>query len=371
MSSIGIEEELLLVDDDGSLASVSGRTLGRHRARTGDHDGEDVTQELFLPMIETGTDPKTDRGELLDDVRRVRRLALEAADSVGAGLVASGTPVIEPHRRRFTPDERYERIRDEFGQIGRDALVCGMHVHVEVGDDPDLAVAVIDRLRPWLPVLVAISANSPFWNGDDSGHQSFRSQVWRRWPTAGQTEPYGDAAGFEAAVQTLLDVGAGLDRGMLYLDARPAQGLPTVEIRVADVCLDPRDTVTVALVARGLVRAAVDDLRTGRAVPQVRSDLLKAAHWRAGRHGVAGDLVHPATGRLATARETLDATYARIREPLAAAGDDGWVAEAFERLLDDGTGADVQRRAAGSRDDPGLARVVEVLREHTRRSVEP
>ncbi|WP_040160487.1 carboxylate-amine ligase [Nigerium massiliense] len=363
--SVGIEEELLLVDPaSGALVPAGGRALRRHVARTGDVEGSDVTKELFLPMIETGTDPCHTRAELLADLVRVRGLALRAAEEAGAALVASGTPVIERAGRRMTPDERYRRMEAEYGRIARDALTCGTHVHVEVGDDFDLAVAVLDRLRPWLPVLVALAANSPFWGGGDTGHASFRSQVWRRWPTAGQAEPYGDAAGYRAATQALLDAGAGLDPGMLYLDARLAAGLPTVEIRVADVCLDLRDTLTVAVLCRGLVDAAVADLHAGRPVPDVRSDLLHAAHWRAGRYGLGGELVHPVTGRLASARDVLGATLDRVRDHLAP-GDADWLRSSLDRVLADGTGADAQRAAAASASGD-LSAVVRVLAERTR-----
>ena len=97
---------------------------------------------------------------------------------------------------------------------------------------------VLDHLRPWLPVLSAISVNSPFNSGRDTGHASWRSQLWGGWPTAGPAEPFGDRAGYEAATQALMDSGAAMDKGMLYLDARPPSAYPTVEMRVADVCTD-------------------------------------------------------------------------------------------------------------------------------------
>ncbi len=108
-----------------------------------------------------------------------------------------------------------------------------MHVHVDVADDGE-GVKVIDGLRPWLPVLRAMSVNSPYWRGTDTGYASWRSQVWARWPTAGPSDLFQDPEGYRAATEALVRSGAALDLGMLYFDARLSQSYPTVEIRVFD-----------------------------------------------------------------------------------------------------------------------------------------
>jgi YbdK family carboxylate-amine ligase len=137
-----------------------------------------------------------------------------------------------------------------FGRTAAEQLTCGCHVHVAVTSD-DEAVAAVDRLQPWLPVLLALTVNSPFWDGLDSGYGSFRSQVWGRWPSAGPTGPFGSAAEYHRFTEELLRTETVLDRGMLYFDARPSHHHPTVEVRVADVCRDPRDTLLLAALTRG------------------------------------------------------------------------------------------------------------------------
>jgi carboxylate-amine ligase len=139
-------------------------------------------------------------------------------------------------------------------------------VHVQVADD-DEGVAVLDRIRVWLPVLTALSANSPFWLGADSGYASYRSQAWGRWPSAGATELFGDAAAYRRLVGDVLATGTVLDDGMLYFDARLSASWPTVEVRVADVCLRAEDAVTLAGLTRALVETAARDAADGRPAP--------------------------------------------------------------------------------------------------------
>ena len=137
-------------------------------------------------------------------------------------------------------------------------------MHVEVADD-DEGVLVIDHLRSWTAVLLALSTNSPFWHGGDTGYSSFRTQVWYRWPTAGPTAPFGDAATYRRVVDDLLASGTILDSGMIYFDARLSARYPTVEVRVADVCLDVEDAVLQAALVRALAETAVARGRVGAA----------------------------------------------------------------------------------------------------------
>jgi carboxylate-amine ligase len=344
---VGIEEELMLVDpESGRLRAVSGQALRAHREQTDDSgaDGEfgaddGLEQELFLQQIETGTAPFEDIDDLVADVRRCRAAAAESAEAAEAALVAVATPVLGGEDREVTPKDRYRRIVEQFGEVGRQGSVCGMHVHVDVADAEE-AVRVMDRLRPWLPVLRALSVNSPYFHGTDTGYASWRTQVWGRWPSAGASEPYGDLAGYRRATETVIATGAALDHGMLYLDARPSDSYPTVEVRVFDVVTEVDDIGLLAALTRGLVDAAA----TGRLPegPVWRTDLVRAAHWLASRDGMTHDLVHPKTGEPAPARQVAEDTIAACRASL---GEDDHAAlvQRFELLLARGTGASRQR----------------------------
>jgi glutamate---cysteine ligase / carboxylate-amine ligase len=364
---LGVEEELLLIDPaTGRLAEVSQLAMQSHLAGAGDAADAvkrpaDVEQELFLQQIETTSAPCETLDDIRAEVRRCRRSAGEAARAAEAAAVAVGGPVLDQTDFTVTPKPRYQLIVDSFGEVGRQATACGMHLHVEVDDD-DQRVGVLDRIRPWLPFLLAVSANSPFWQGVDTGYASWRSLVWGRWPTTGPAEPYRDRAGYETVVESLLESGAALDRGMLYFDARLAAEFPTVEIRIADVCTDPDDTVLIAALGRALVETAAREWAAGESPASWRTDVLRAAQWRAARFGVASELIDPTTRRLEPARGVFDSFVAYTQDALDEADDMGAVVDGFERLLARGAGASRQRAVAEASGGDLEAVVADLLR---------
>ncbi|QNN53645.1 carboxylate-amine ligase [Nocardioides mesophilus] len=362
---IGVEEEMLLVDPDTHRLTAVAHRAVRH------HDGPEVEQELFLQQIETATPPAASAEELYAGIVAGRRAVGQAAEVAGARAVAMGVPVLVDPDEHVTPKPRYERIKDEYGELAGQALACAMHMHVDVTDDEE-AVAVVDRVRPWLPVLLALSANSPFWRGQDTGHASWRSQIWTRWPTGGPSQPYGGAATYRETADRLVAWGAGLDTGMLYFDVRVAESYPTVEVRVADVCTEVDDAVLVALLARALVTTAAEDWRAGTPdglAGSWRADLLKAAHWRAGRYGTPGPLVHPVELALAPTRAAVDALLEHVGDALEEAGDERTARQLFEQMLARGNGA-VRRRSV-LESSGSLTSVVQDLADRTEASWSP
>ena len=338
---LGVEEELLLVDPDtGRLTAVAEHAIRKHEGKDGAGDDEpDVERELFRQQIETMTDPCETLDDLEEQLRSGRRTLTGLASDVGAAAVAMPTPVLVDEGSDITPKPRYERIREEYGELARTALASAMHIHVDV-DDEEQGVRVLDGIRPWLPVLLAVSANSPYSRGQDTGHASWRTQIWTRWPSHGTGEAFGSAATYDEVRGTLTEWGAALDDGMIYFDARLSQKYPTVEIRVTDVCTDIADALLVAALARGLVSAAAAD----DPVEPWRSELVRAATWRASRYGLADRLVHPLERRLAPAREVLDSLVQLARPALDEAGDRQRVDDLVEELFSRGTGATRQRR---------------------------
>jgi carboxylate-amine ligase len=353
---VGVEEELMLVDPEtGHLAAVSQAAVRASEAE------EEVAEELFLQQIETSTEPCLEGDELLAGLRAGRRAVGEAAAAAGVRAVAMAAPVLKEEREEFTPTPRYRRIQAEYGEMARQALVSAMHVHVGVSSD-DEAVRVVDGVRPWLPLLVAIAANSPYWQGVDTGHASWRSQVWSRWPTAGPAEPFRDLATYRQVSEQMIAWGGGLDPAMLYFDVRLSDSFPTVEIRVADVCTDPEDALLVALLARGLVTTAAADSTP----PTWRGDLLRVAGYQAARHGLSAELVHPASATLAPPRAVFDAAVEHLRPALEEAGDLGRVQGLFDQLLARGDGATRQRQVLEATGSP--VAVVEDLARRTEES---
>jgi carboxylate-amine ligase len=364
---VGVEEELLVVDPDGRPVPLSadalqvasargeGETVEEHdRAQRSDDADDDqqsaahLVPELMAQQLELGTEVCTGLDEVAAELRHWRSRADAVARAVGARVAALATsPVaVEPVP---TAGERYQRMQEVFGLVAAEQLTCGCHVHVSVADD-DEGVAVLNRIRPWLPVLTALTANSPFWQGRDSGYASYRAQAWGRWPSAGPNEPFADAAAYHRLVDDVLATGTALDTGMVYFDARLSANWPTVEVRVADVCLRVDDAVTLAGLVRGLVETAARD--ADRPVPEVRTEILRLAAWRAARSGVRGELVHPRTHRPAPAEDVIGALLAAVRPALADAGDEQRVEAGVREILRRGTGADVQRSVFADTGDP-------------------
>ena len=269
---------------------------GGPRTPADDEAAESLDFELQLQQLETNSRPSRDLGELGRELRRrCRALAGAVASRAGARVAALATsPVhVEPQLVR---KGRYLEMARAFGLTAYEQLTCGCHVHVSISS-PDEGVAVLDRIRPWLPVLLAFSANSPFWQGRDSAYASFRYQAWSRWPTAGPTDTFRTAEAYQQTVQQMVSTGTLLDTGMVYFDARLSEHYPTVEIRISDVCLYADDAALIAALARALVETEARRWRAGGATPRQRIELLRLAAWRASRSGLDDVLVSPSTGR--------------------------------------------------------------------------
>lgn len=275
---VGAEEELLLVS-----ARTPSRPVPGGESVLADQ-GVEAEHELKLEQVEIASEPASVLAELGLDLRRRRAGVIEAAALRGIRVVALASSP-GPTTPTPTPDERYQRMGERFALVARDQLTCGTHVHVAV-ESRAHGVAAIDRIRPWLAALTAISANSPFWSGQDTGYASYRTVMWGRWPTAGPTELFGEESRYDEAVADLVVSGAALDLGMIYFDARLSANQPTVEVRVADVCQDVTDTVLLAALTRALVETALQD--AAEAPAPVRTSLLRAAAWRAALRAVRG-----------------------------------------------------------------------------------
>lgn len=381
MRTFGVEEELLLVDaatgyplaladqvthrqpvtsgavvGAGAAARDISNADGHAAAGPGDADDETPVAELQREQVETETTPCSSLDELAAQLAERRAIAAQAARRTGAEVAALATSPL-PVQPSVSLDERYMKMAEQYAMTAQEQLTCGCHVHVSVASE-DEGVAVLDRIRPWLPPLLALSANSPFWQGRDSGYSSYRRQVWGRWPSSGTTELFGTPRTYHETVDSMLATGALLDEGMIYFDARLSRHYPTVEIRVADVCLEVGDAVLLASLTRALVETAAREWRQGVPPPPVRTEVLRLAGWRASRSGLDGDLVHPVTGRAAPAEAVIQVLADHVGAALADSG--GGAADAtadlLEALLARGNGAARQRRVHDSTGD--LAEVV-------------
>jgi glutamate---cysteine ligase / carboxylate-amine ligase len=304
-------------------------------------------------------------GEVRDAVRRSRRMLVEAAAGEGLRIAAAGThPFSHWRDQTVTEKTRYRNLAEDYRQVFREQVVFGCHVHVGI-DDPEAAIQTMNRVRPWLPALLALSGNSPYWLGTDTGYASYRTQVWNRWPTAGMPEVFASRAEYDALVASLVATGSLREPTKLYWDVRPSVKQPTLEFRVADVLMGVDETVMVAGLARALAFTCHQAALRDEPAPDPRPELLRAAKWRAARSGLEADLVDVVGGRALPAAELVAVFLAATRPGLEAAGDLEQVTELVEATLARGTGAARQREVF--RRTGRLEAVVDLVVEETAR----
>jgi carboxylate-amine ligase len=362
--TFGVEEELLVLDGSTDRLAAAGDEVAAATVRRTSAAPEQVTHEFKREQAEIGSAVCRDAGELLADLVRLRQAAAEGAAATGARVAALATSPV-PTRPTVTDEPRYQRMNREFGMVARQQLTCGQHVHVSIAS-PEEGVAVLDRIRADLSTVLALSTNSPFSQGEDSGYASYRTVLWGMWPTAGPTETFGTVEAYDRVRQDLVASGAALDDGMVYFPARLSARFPTLEVRVPDVCLDVRDAVLVAVLTRALVSAAAQRWRDGLDEPMPRVELLRGAAWVAARSGLTGELVEVRTGRREPAATVVHALLERLTPALAETGDLDLARDGIARVLQTGTGA-VRQRAVRARTGD-LRHVLQDAVERTQRA---
>jgi carboxylate-amine ligase len=355
---IGVEEEFHVLEVESGLLVPRADSVLRRLPR------HDFTTELHQSTVESNSGVHTSLHALHDDLARTRRRLDAAASSLGLAVVAAGTAPLAPGASAHpTADARYRHMVEEYGKVADEQLICGAQVHVDV-PDRDLAVRVMCAVSPWLPVLLALSASSPFWQGSDTGYASWRTLLWQRWPTAGPVGCFASAAEYDAAVRDLIRAGIISDAGMIYYDVRPSAHLPTLELRICDACPRVETVVLIAGLVRALVTEARGRLRTARArACDGRHEWLRGAAWRAARSGLEGTLVDPETHREAPAPRVVRKLLTRMRPAIEAHGDWQAVSALTEAILADGSAAHRMRRTAQEED---LLACVDMLIAETR-----
>ena len=328
--------------------------------------GEEVTNELYLSQIEVGTPVCGTLSEVRFKLVRHRRAVIEAARREGSRIAAAGThPFSHWGDQSLTPKARYRELAADFRQVTREQVIFGCHVHVGIADR-EAAVQAMNRARPWLAPLVALSANSPFWLGADTGYSSYRTELFERFPMAGMPHEFSSRAEFDDLVATLVVTGVIEDGSNIYWDVRPSSHVETLEFRVADVCMTIDDTVMIA----GLVRPGVGLPRPLVGGPPGRAGAAGVAP----RSQVAGVAVRARRlpprcpgARAVAASDVVDALLHYVRPWLERAGDWDEVGSLVHDTLNRGNGARRQREAlerTGRMED-----VVDLIVSETERGV--
>lgn len=364
MGTMGVEEEFLLVDPETRRSVPRALDVLARAAAAGEPrrppPGGGLHGELLTTQVEAATGICATHEELRRQLKDGRRRLADAARAAGVRLVSSGTAVLPGDPPPVAAGGRFAEIAHRYAGVVADYQACGCHVHVGVADR-ETAVAVVNHLRPWLPTLLALSANSPFDRGRDSGYESWRVLDQARFPGAGVPPWFASAAAYDRELARLIEAGVLVDEGMSFWFARPSPRFPTVEVRAADAAATVDEAVLQAVLTRALIATAEADLAAGREAPAIGDQICAAAAWSAARYGMAGPAVHPIEERRVPATRLLDELVDRTRAALEDHGDLAGVRAVRARLARMGSGAARQRAVAGR----GLPAVVDMLIEQT------
>ena len=338
--TLGVEEEYQIIDPvTRELRPREAQVLPDAQGAL----GERVTTEFHQSQIEIATPVCQDAGGragATDGVAQGRH----RGGGAGRGLDRGGgdAPVLARTAQPVTEKPRYQEMAQDYQALAHELVIFGGHVHVGL-EDPDAAIGVLNRARHWLTPLLALSANSPFWGGDDTGYASYRTELWVRWPMAGPPLPFASRAEFEATVEALVQSGSISDATKIYWDVRLPAKQPTVEFRVADVCASLDDAVLLAGLARGLARTCYEQAVRDEPFTPARPELVRAAHWRAARYGLEGELMDVGAARSVPAPALVQALLDFVRPALEAGGDWDEVSALAAQTLRRGNGAMRQR----------------------------
>ncbi|MBQ1058934.1 glutamate--cysteine ligase [Micromonospora sp. C32] len=356
--TVGVEEEFLLADPHtGTAVPAVDLVMEQVPAEL---RGQ-VEREFQTSQIEIGSPPGLDLSSIRHSLSMLRAELADAAERAGVRLLAIGTGPVDGPVPAVVDKPRFDRMIERFRLLVPGPGNNGMHVHVGI-PDPDTGVEVLNHVRPWLPILQAVTANSPFARSEDTGYASWRSVEWERWPSVAPTPYLESHEHYERLIRQLIASGVMLDEGMLYWYARLSAKYPTVEIRIGDVCPTVDDAVLVAALVRALVATALTDIAAGRPAVNTDHHLLVAAHWRAAHDGLEGEGVDLTDGELRPAWELLDRLVDRLRPELERHGDLDRVTDLLGGLRRHGSGA-ARQRAVFARTDSLVDVVTDVARQ--------
>ncbi len=297
----------------------------------------EVKPELMESVCEIATTPCANAGEIGAQLGELRQLVMGAAAARGLAIGASGThPFAMWEDQRIVSRPRYRELVAGLQWVARQELIFGIHVHVGV-DDPDKAIHIANGLRVHLPILLALSANSPFWRADATGLLSSRTPIFRAFPRVGIPPRYDDWADWERRIDFMVASKAIPDYTYLWYDVRPHPRFGTVEVRVMDSQTRLEHTVGLAALVQAMAKELGEHFEAGEQLSRYPFEMLDENKWFAARHGLDGELVDlPSRERVATralARRLVD----RLRGHAQDLGS-GAELEAIEDLIEHGNG---------------------------------
>jgi carboxylate-amine ligase len=330
--TLGIEEELMILDAE-SLELVNAIETMLEPAPSGE-----IKPELMESVLEVSTEPCRDTVEAGEQLRALRRQVTQTAAAKNLAIGSAGThPFAMWEDQRIVARPRYRDLISALRFVARQELIFGMHVHVGI-DDPDKAIHVANGMRVHVPVLLGLSANSPFWRADLTGMASTRTPIFRAFPRVGIPPTYKSWEDYERRIEFMVGARVIEDYTYLWHDVRPHPNFGTVEIRVMDSQTHVEHTLGLAALTQALVKELAEHFDAGKTLSRYPFEMLDENKWLAARHGLDGELVDlPHSDRVQT-RELARRLIDRMREHAQELGSEGDL-EAVDELLERGNGA--------------------------------
>lgn len=358
--TLGIEEEYQVIDPvSRELASHEQKIVTE--AEKVLHD--QVKAEMHQAVVEVGTNICQDIDDAREQITHLRRSISGIAEGLGLRIGAAGThPFSKWETQLITPNPRYDEIINEMQDTARSNLIFGLHVHVGIEDKP-LALHITNAMRYFLPHLYALSTNSPFWEGRNTGFKSFRSKVFDKFPRTGIPDVFHDVAEYESYVNLLVKTGCIDNPKKIWWDIRIHPFFPTLEVRICDVPMTIDETVCIAAVIQALV-AKLYKLKTQNLnfITYHRA-LINENKWRAGRYGLDGKMIDFGKECEVDTSILLEELLAFVDDVVDDLGSRKEV-EYVRSMIKNGTGADRQLAIYEKTQD--LTKVVDYIIEQTK-----
>ena len=302
--TVGIEEEYLVVDrETRDLVQSPPPTMWD---AINEVIGSAATTEFLKAQVEVRTGVHTKVSEAREDLANLRRELSKVVSEYGAAIIASSThPFADWALQETTDDPRYKLLAEDFQQVARQLVICGMHVHVGI-EDPHLRIDLMNQVKYMLPHMLALSASSPFWNGEPTGLLAYRLVIFKNLPRTGIPEEFVSWGEYERYVEVL--VGAGLieDATKLWWDIRPSLNFPTLEMRVSDMCTRLDDAMTIAAIYQSMLAYLYRLRRNNQRWRTYPPGMIDENIWRAQRYGSSGSLVDFGRGELVPMPELIE-----------------------------------------------------------------
>ena len=363
--TIGVEEEYQIIDPrTRELCDRSKQIIGNVREKLEPEDKDVIQPEMYRSQVEIATVVCQSLSEVRQELSRCRQAVIKAAEAEGKAIAAAGThPFSDWREQQITPKTRYQNLQADFKQLISELIIFGNHVHIGLSDR-NIALQVINRVRIWLPVLLALSANSPFWLGRETGYASYRTEMWTRLPMTGSPPIFADEQEYQARVKDLITVGAIDDPTNIYWDIRLSHKFPTIEFRVTDICMTVEEAVTITGLVRALVWTGYQEVINDVPLERVRPELLQVANWYAARYGLSENLIDFQRKIPIPAPELINNFLDYLRPGLEKFDDWQTISTSVQNILQQGNGA--QRQLEVYQKKHSLEAVVDYIVEQTK-----